>query len=253
MFTQTKTKANESYFEVVDTPWRSLPRIGGYAALLLLFYSLATMILLVMIGGQPENAQEGFAMLQENRLVGLLRLDVLTILVIPLYYLLFLGIYAGLKNTNSAYALMGAVLIFAGVTLVLATPSALSWLALSDKFAAAATEAEKARFLAAGEAILASDMWHGSGAFIGGLLVQSGALMLSVVMLWSKTFAKPTAYIGVLTHGLDLAHILVGLFLPAGGVALMVIAGPLYLVWFPLLARDLFRLGRNSGKVQETR
>jgi hypothetical protein len=48
------------------------------------------------------------------------------------------------------------------------------------------------------------------------------------------------------THGLDLAHLLIGFFIPAGGVILMMIAGPLYLVWFPLLARDFFRLSRDG-------
>jgi hypothetical protein len=65
-------------------------------------------------------------------------------------------------------------------------------------------------------------------------------------MLSSNAFGKATAYVGVVTHGLDLAHLLVGFFIPAGGVILMMIAGPLYLVWFPLLARDFFRLGREN-------
>src|SRR5574341_562389 len=113
--------------------WRSLYKIGGAIAMIWLLYSLVTMVLLIAIGGQPESAQEGFTMLQENRLVGLLRLDVLTILVMPLYYLLFLGLYMALRKTHGVYALLAAVLIFAGLTLALATPSAFSFLALSDK------------------------------------------------------------------------------------------------------------------------
>jgi hypothetical protein len=35
-------------------------------------------------------------------------------------------------------------------------------------------------------------------------------------------------------------------FIPVAGVMIMAIAGPLYLFWFPLLARDFFRLGRNE-------
>jgi len=50
--------------------------------------------------------------------------------------------------------------------------------------------------------------------------------------------------IKIVTHGLDLLHLLVGFFIPTG-VILMAIAGPLYLVWFPLLARDFFRLVRE--------
>jgi len=239
---------NKSLNETMDTNWKNLYTLGGMAALILLAYSLATMVILVTIGGQPETAQEGFTMLQNNRLVGLLRLDVLSIFVMPLYYLLFLDNYAVLKKVNDTYAMLATVLIFAGLTLFLATPSVFSWLSLSDKFAAATSEAQRVQLLAAGEAILASDMWHGSGAIIGGILLQTGTVLISVVMLWGKGFSKATAYVGIVTHGLDLAHIFAGFISPMLGIIFMSIAGPLYLVWFPLLARDLFRLGRSEIK-----
>lgn len=119
-----------------------------------------------------------------------------------------------------------------------------SWLALSAKFAAATSEAQKTLLLAAGEAILASDMWHGTGALMGGMLIQVATTLISVAMLSSRAFGKATAYVGIVTHGLDFLHFLVGFLIPTGGVILMAIAGPLYLVWFPLLARDFFRLTR---------
>jgi hypothetical protein len=64
-------------------------------------------------------------------------------------------------------------------------------------------------------------------------------------MLSSNAFGKGTAYLGIVTHGLDLARLLVSFFLPVVGFILISIAGPLYLIWFPLLARDFFRLGRG--------
>ena len=231
----------------VDINWRNLYKMSGVAALILLIYSLTTMILLFTIGGQPESAQEAFAMLQENRLVGLLRLDVLTSLIyMPLFYLLLLAFYVALKETYPAYVVLAAVLGFAGVTLILATPSVFSWLALGDRFAGATTEAQKILFLAAGEAILASDLWHGTGAKIGGILIQLATTLLSIAMLSNTAFRKSTAYVGIVTHGLDLLHILVGFFSATGGFILLSIAGPLYLVWFPLLGRDFFRLGRGN-------
>jgi hypothetical protein len=233
--------------ETTDTTWKKLYKICGTTASILLIYSLVTMLILVTIGGQPETAREGFSMLQENRLAGLLRLDVLSVLVMPLYYLLFLGLYAALKKTHLPYATVATLFVFAGLTLFLATPSVFSWLALSDKFAVTTSEEQKTLLLAAGEAILASDMWHGSGPIMGGILMQTGALIISVIMLRSKDFAKSTAYVGIVTHGLDLAHILVGFFSVTGGIILMAIAGPLYLVWFPLIARDFFRLGRSDA------
>jgi hypothetical protein len=42
---------------------------------------------------------------------------------------------------------------------------------------------QKNLLLAAGEAILASDLWHGSGALMGGLLMQTGTLLVSIIML----------------------------------------------------------------------
>jgi hypothetical protein len=97
----------------------------------------------------------------------------------------------------------------------------------------------RAQFLTAGEAILAADMRRGTGPLIGGMLLQSAAVLVSVVMLRGNVFGKPTAYVGIATHGLDLAHIVAGLLLPAAGIVLMAVAGPLYLIWFPLVRRLL--------------
>lgn len=230
----------------IEPKWKSLFQIGGVIAFLLLAYSLVTMVLLFVVGGQPETAREGFAMLQANRLVGLLRLDILTIMVFPLYYLTVFSLYVPLRRTNLVITSIAAVIGWAGVTLVLATPSAFSFLALSDRFAEAAQEAQKTLFLAAGEAVLASDLWHGSGAQMGALLLQTALFLLSIVMLRSSVFSKATAWIGVVTHGLDLLHILLGFWLPAVGASLMYVAGPLYLIWFPLLGRDLLRLARRA-------
>ncbi len=233
--------------KTVGADWKGLCRLGGVAALILLLYSVVTMVVLILFGVPPTTAAESFAMLQNNRIVGLLRLDVLTVFVyMPLCYLLFLGIYVALRRTNGAYAMLATILVFVGVTLFLATPSTFSMLVLSDKYALATTEAQRSQLLAAGEAILASDMWHGTGAILGGMLLQSGALLISVVMLQGNVFSKTIAYLGILTHGLDLAHIIFLLLVPGLGVLLTAIAGTLYLIWFPLVGLRLLQLGRDQ-------
>jgi hypothetical protein len=238
-----------------DTPafsWGGLYRVAAVAALIFTVYSLVTMALLLTVGGQPESAAEAFDMLGKSRLIGLLRLDVLTLLIVPLYYPIFLSIFAALRKTHLAYSTLAALLAFAGVTLFLATPSVFSWLALSDKFAAATTQAQKEQLLGAGEALLATDMFHGSGAIIGGVLMLVAALVLSVLMLRSEAFGRATAYVGIVSHGLDLLRIFVSSFAPQAGVLIMAVAGPLYLAWFPLLARDLFRLARRDATLPGT-
>jgi hypothetical protein len=220
----------------------SLCRIGAISAFVLIVYSLATMVQMVALGGQPASAAQAFDLLQHHRAVGLLRLDLPTIAAMPLYYLLFLGLYAALRRIDRANALLSTLLAFAGLTLVLATPTALSLVPLSDKFAGASTDAVRSQMLAAGEAVMAADIWHNTGAILGGILMQCGAVLMSVVMLRGGVFSKATAWLGIMMHGLDLAHIVGGLFLPVSGVILLAIAGPLYPIWFFMVGRRMLQL-----------
>lgn len=218
---------------------------GAIACLLLMVYSVVTMLVVVLIGGPPLTAQECFMMLHDNRLHGLLRLDVLTVFVMPLYFLLFYSIYCALRRVDKLLTAFSNILVYAGLILFLATPSVFSYLHLSDQYAVATSEVQKSQLLAAGEAILASDMWHGTGARVGGLLLQTGAVLISVAMLKSPSFSKLTAYTGIATHGLDLAHVVFGFFAPSAGIILMALAGPLYLLWFPLVGWHLWKLGKG--------
>jgi hypothetical protein len=225
---------------------RTIYWLAGLSCMIFIVYTLATIILMAWLGTPPESAEECFIMLNQNKLEGLLRLDILTVFIIPLYYLLFLGIYYALKETNKGLVLLSTLLVFVGVTLFLASPSVFSYLHLSEQYADALTDAERLIYIAAGEAIIASDIWHGTGAQIGGILVQAGAVIISFLMLPGKIFNKLTAYTGIITHGLDLLHILIGFFLPAAGAVIMMVAGPLYFLWFPLVGIRLFKLSRRS-------
>jgi len=224
--------------------WVPFCKVAGIAAFVFLVYCLATMVQMTVLGGPPATVEEAFRVLQQSKVLGLLRLDFPTVLVLPLYYLLFFGVLAALKNTDRTQAAIATVLIFLGVTLVLAMPTALPLMALSDKYASATSEAARAHFLAAGEAILAADIWHGTGAYIGGIFVQIGAVWISVVMLRGGVFSKATAYLGIITHGLDLVHIVFVPFLPKVATSFMIVAGLGYPVWLWLVGRRLLQVGR---------
>jgi hypothetical protein len=100
--------------------------------------------------------------------------------------------------------------------------------------------------LAAGDAVMAADIWHNTGAILGGILVQCGAVLISIVMLRGGVFSKATAWLGIVMHALDLGHIVGGLFVPASGFVLMAIAGPLYPIWFFLVGRRLLQLAARG-------
>jgi len=238
--TQAQTFSTSSTFN-----WRLLCRAGGIAAFIFLFYCLATMVQMALLGGPPTTAADAFQVLQQSKFVGLLRLDFPTVLVLPLYYPLFFSFFAALRDTDRTHAAIATLLVFLGVTLVLAAPTALPLMALSDKYAAATSDAMRAHFLAAGEAVLATDIWHATGPYMGGILVQTGAVWISVVM-FRGVFGKATAYVGIITHGLDLVHIIFVPFLPRMSAAFMIIAGLGYPVWLFLVGRRLLQLGKGE-------
>jgi hypothetical protein len=197
------------------------------------------------LGAEPATAAEYFRVLGDDRLVGLIRLDFTTLLLLSLFPFTTLGIYAALRRSNQAYAVLATIIILAGMMLGLANHSAFSMIHLSDQFAAATSLAQQEQLLAAGEAVIASDMWNSTAGFLAGIFMQGAFVFISVVMLRSKEFSRWTAYTGILANGLDLAHVFIGLFLPSLAVILLSVGGLFYLVWFPLLARDLIKAGRG--------
>lgn len=221
-------------------------KLGAWSCVILMVYTLATILVVTLIGGPPQTVQECFNMLKENRINGLLRLDILTMFVMPFYYVLFYALYTALKNTNYTLSRLSALFIFAGVTIFLSAPSVFSYLRLSDGYWQATSDIVRSQFYAAAESVLASDIWNGTGARISGLLVQTGAVALSILMLRSPSFTKLTAYTGILTHGLDLLHIIMAFFMPKLANGIMGVAGVLYLLWFPLITISLFRLSKNK-------
>jgi hypothetical protein len=225
-------------------------QLGGWTCMIFILYSIATMLIVSLIGGPPETVVECFAMLSENKLTGLLRLDILTVFVMPLYYILFYSLYHVLKPYDKGWITISVIFAFAGVTLFLAAPSTFSYLHLSDSYEGALSEIQKNNLLAAGESILATDIWHGAGPRIGGILIQSGALIISLLMLKNTVFSKLTAWTGIVMHGLDLAHIIAGFFSVVAGNMLMIIAGPLYPVWFLLIGLRFFKLSRNENRAE---
>jgi len=119
-------------------------------------------------------------------------------------------------------------------------------LQLGGQYAAASSEAVRAQLLAAGEAVIASDMWNSSGAYVSGFLMQGGGVIISLSMLRSRDFSKVTAWAGLLGNGFDLIQHALHPFAPSTSSVLMMVMGPFYLAWFPMLARDFFRLAKGS-------
>ncbi|MCJ7701474.1 MAG: DUF4386 family protein, partial [Anaerolineales bacterium] len=214
------------------------------ASLLQLVVILAFSIITISLGPKPTSAAAYFAIQQSSRLESVLRGDFLLLVLIGLYLGSFPALYLALRRVNPVYTALATLFTIMAVTLTFSSESTFSLLHLGDQFAAAATEAQRAQFLAAGEAVIAADMWNNSGAYMTGILLQGSGVMISVIMLDSKDFSKVTAYSGLLGNAFDLAQHLLHPFLPSVSAFLSMFMG-IYFVWYVMLGRDLLRLGRK--------
>ena len=234
---EESTRSNES-------DWDRVARLGGISAWLQFFCLAAMLVIMPLVGPVPETAEATFRILQNHGLAGILRLDLATLVLLALFPVTAVGLYAALRHSRGAYGLLALVLILTGTLLSLANESAFSMMYLSDLHAAASSAVQQEQLIAAGDAILAGNMWNSTAGFLAGVFMQGGFVFISWVMLRDRRFSKFTAYSGILSNGLDLLHVFVMLISPALAGVLLGIGGVSYLVWFPLLGRDLYRSGR---------
>jgi len=244
--TESHRRMAESKVETADSAWKSLYRVGGAAALIVAVL-LPIEIVVFTAYPLPSTVIGYFTLFQSNRLIGLLDLYLLEIPAYALFVPMFLALYAVLRRANESYMALATTLAIIGIAVFLATNNPFSMLSLSEQYAAAATDAERSMFLAAGQAMLANTNQRAVEGFnMGFLLVSVAGLIVSAVMLRSNIFSKVTAYVGILANALSLADYFRLAFVPAAGLLLLFLAiasSLLLLIWYILIARRLFQLG----------
>jgi hypothetical protein len=138
--------------DTADPRWQGFYRAGGAAALIMVVLILVQITVYV---AWPPPAFDGpvlpwFELLQDNRLLRLLSLDLLYLVDSALLAVMYLALYIALRKTSESAMLVGTVLGLVGVAAYYASNTAFEMLYLSNQYAEAATEAERAAFLAAG-------------------------------------------------------------------------------------------------------
>ena len=109
-----------------------------------------------------------------------------------------LALFGALGPSHEPWAALAPILSVVGAAVYLAGNTALPMFALSKQYAAAATEANGPRSWRPAQAMLALGESHTPGTFVAFLLLQSGALLNSGLMLRSEHFARATAVTGLL-------------------------------------------------------
>ena len=219
-----------------DSAWKSLYRVGGAAALITLV--LMPIQIVIFIAWPPPSTVDGyFTLFQDNWLLGLLNLDLLYMLTNVLMILIFLALYAALRRVNQSCMAIGLTFGLVGIAAYFASNTAFEMLSLSGQYAAA-TEAQKAMFLSAGETLLA--IYKGTAFAVYYILNAIALLIFSVVMLQSNIFSKVTAYVGILMGVLMLVPSTAGTI----GLYFALISLVPTAIWLILITRRLFRLGQ---------
>ena len=216
--------------------WQNLYRIAAIAAFisvgLFLFQLLA-----FFLWPPPSTVLGLFTLLQTRPFVGLVSLDFVIIVDEVLAIPICLAFYLCLHRTQESLVLLATALSGASISCFLVGTPSLTMLNLSQKYAVAATSAERDAILAAGQSALAT--WLGTPCQVGYVLGTLGMLLVSIVMLQSPIFSKTAGYLGIAASIVGL-----GLYVPKVGLYISLVSIVLMQIWYVIVAFALLALVR---------
>lgn len=221
--------------------WSPVYRIGGWAAaaVVALVFVQAPLLILYPI---PATVLDHFKQIQDNKLIGLINLDLVMMASEILLAAVLIALFAALRRASRLAVTIASGIGLSSIVLYLAVNPTFSLLYLSDQYAAASTDAQRASLLAAGEALWAN--YQGTAFGVSYVLSGIATLILAWVMLRSRLFNRWTAYAGLVFGAAMLIPPLPALGL-VGVVAAFLSLLPL-VVWEALVAWRLLQLARSS-------
>lgn len=231
------------FAETERSPWTTLYRVGGLSALIAAALEVAAVFLSIIFTRRfPSPASdavvEWFTLLHGHRFVGLIYLGILDLVAIALMSMMFLALCVALRRDHESSMAIAALLAFLGIAVYLATSTVLPMVSLSDQYAAATTDAQRMLLVAAGHAVLAVG-GVGTGAYMAFLLIGIAGLVISVVMLQTRTFSRVVAYVGIVANVATLAYYVAPLVAPSTALFFLWISGLLFLIWMILVGYRL--------------
>ncbi|MCL4248870.1 MAG: DUF4386 family protein [Anaerolineae bacterium] len=236
--TSTSPKTARPGSDTAASSWATLYILGALGALFS-FVLIPVQLIVFSTTPEPTTALGWFTLFQDNKLQGLLSFEILFAINSAFSVATALALYVALRHVSPSWmAIFLAFSLVGAVCIVIARP-AIDMLYLSDQYAAATDDAQRALFLAAGETLVA--LRHGMAFHVSYNLANIGLLIAPLVMLRTNIFNKVTAYAGILS-----GVIAFGLYVPDIGIYISVISVLFYAVWLILIALKLWQLGRAS-------
>ncbi len=228
--------------------------LAALAALL----AMATNLLDIILGfGETEvivngtqSATQWFLLFQDNGFKGLYTLGILNIVYMSCMLPVYFGVLMAHRRQSLILAGTATLLFLLAFAIYVSNNAALPMWVLSGRYASASTDAQRALFAAAGEAVLARGEDFTPGAFPGTFLSGIAALVLSIIMLRGGIFGKLTAWTGIVAFVFLSVFTVLATFVPAlyfvAFYFFAMIGGLLALTWFVLIARGFLKLSRSN-------
>jgi hypothetical protein len=226
-----------------DKTWKSLYKMGAIAPLITI--AIYVIQIIATLGEPyPVTMEEWFKMFQRSKILGLFYLNAFDIFSIAFLGLMFLALYIALRNVNPSFMLIAAFFAFLGVAIFVSSRADMvtATLNLSEQYANVTAETQQVQILAAGQVMHA--ITEATVETIGFLFVAVSSLIISIVMLQSDIFNKITAYVGIFGCIVTIADQVFLVIAPSIAIILLPINGLLWLIWWLMVSRGLFRLSQ---------
>ena len=219
------------------SPWRLLFRVAAIGALLTALLIPLQVVAFIVWPLPAGGVLEWFDLFQESAFIGLVSFDLVILLEEILLIPIVLALYVVLRRSGESVVLIAAGMWFVSIALFVGANTGFEMLALSDGYAEAGSEAERASYVAAGQAMLSAYMEQGSSFVVGYVLASLAGILVGVAMLRSSVFPRVAAWAAIVANVLGF-----GLFLSGIGVLLSIVSVVILIAWYATVGWRLLRM-----------
>lgn len=223
-----------------DRRWRGLFLLAGAGAALTA--ALIPLQVLVFIAWPPpasHSVAAWFDLFNDSPLLGLVSLDLLMMLEQVLLIPLVIALWLLVHRSSESGALVGLALWLGGGLLILSSNTGLEMLSLARGYAAA-PEAARVGYLAAGQVMLATYWDMGTAFAFGYVMASLAGILVGSAMVRARLFGRLP---GSLLAGANVIGL--GIFVPGPGLVLALVSVLILWGWYVRTAWGLLRLARR--------
>ncbi len=229
-------------------PFRIKPLyiIGGVSALAQLLALVIYSIVIGVLEEKPTKAAASFEIYTISPIQAFFRGDFLIMILMVLDLGTIPAFGAAVWKKSPVRIDFTSLFSLITVLGAIFTESNFSLLHLGSRYIEASSETARNGLIAAGEVVIAADLWNITTAYLDGIFLQGSGVVFFIIMLRSKNFHIITAISGLLGNAFHLVQHTLHPFASTVSTPIQMVMGIFNFIWYPILARDFLRLSRKE-------